>query len=309
MASTPGASACRPPARSACDARATRCLLIRQRRAQTRLASARGVVDACMSKSRSRSLARGRKVADQMLELRDVVRHYHVVGDEVRAVDGVSFLLRAGEMLALQGPSGSGKTTLLLLIAALLKPDSGAIRFEGRDVSALSPKEASDYLLRDVGIVYQNFHLMPRVSALENAATHLMLAGVSTREAETRALPWLERVGLGDRLDYPPERLSGGERQRVAIARTLAAEPRLVLADEPTGNLDSARSRAVVQLLCEVAHEQPPTAVLLVTHDGEAAALADRRLTLRDGRLFDRRDEGSADYPGADGPRKPQVSE
>jgi ABC-type lipoprotein export system ATPase subunit len=219
-----------------------------------------------------------------MLELEEVVRHYHGFGEEVRAIDGVSFALDAGEMLAMQGPSGSGKTTLLLLIAALLKPERGVIRFEGRDVSAFSHREAGDYLMAEVGFIYQNPHLMPRVSALENAATYLVLAGVGIREASKRARPWLERVGLVDRLNYPPERLSGGERQRVAVARALVGEPKLILADEPTGNLDSTRSREVVDLLRSIAHERR-AGVLLVTHDVDAAGLADRRLTLRDGRL------------------------
>jgi putative ABC transport system ATP-binding protein len=230
-----------------------------------------------------------------MLELRDVVMHYHGLGEEVSAVDGVSFDLDAGEMLALHGPSGSGKTTLLLLIAALLKPDSGFIRFAGRDIASFSEKQASDYLMRDVGFIYQSFHLMPRVSALENAATHLILGGIGLRDATARALPWLERVGLGERLDYPPERLSGGERQRIAIARALAGEPKLILADEPTGNLDSARSREVVELLYSIAHERGAS-VLLVTHDIEAATAADRHMTLRDGRLAaDDKLDGDAD--------------
>jgi putative ABC transport system ATP-binding protein len=219
-----------------------------------------------------------------MLELERVVKHYRSAGEEVRAIDGVSLAIAPGEMLALHGPSGSGKTTLLLLIARLLAPDRGAIRFAGRDLAQLSEGEASDYLLRDVGFVYQSPQLMPRVSALENAAVKLLLAGVGTREARRRALPWLERVGLEDSLQRTPEQLSGGERQRVAIARALAGEPRLILADEPTGNLDSARSGEIVELLHSVARERG-AAVLLVTHDVEAAGLADRSCTLRDGRL------------------------
>jgi putative ABC transport system ATP-binding protein len=196
----------------------------------------------------------------------------------------VSLAIEPGEMVALHGPSGSGKTTLLLLIARLLEPDRGAIRFAGRDLSLLSEGEASDYLLRDVGFVYQSPQLMPRVSALENASVKLLLAGVGMREAQARALPWLERVGLGDSPRRTPEQLSGGERQRVAIARALAGEPGLILADEPTGNLDSARSGEIVELLHSVARERG-AAVLLVTHDVEAASLADRSCTLRDGRL------------------------
>jgi len=219
-----------------------------------------------------------------MLELERVVKHYSGAGESVRAVDGVSLLVEQGEMVALQGPSGSGKTTLLLLIAALLAPDSGTIRFAGRELSALSDDEVSEYLMRDVGFIYQSYRLMPRVSTLENAALKLLVGGMGIREAQARAEPWLHRLGLGDRLEYTPEQLSGGERQRVAIAGALAGEPRLILADEPTGNLDSARSGKTIELLRSLAHEQG-AAVVLVTHDVEAAALADRRYTLRDGKL------------------------
>jgi putative ABC transport system ATP-binding protein len=219
-----------------------------------------------------------------LLELEGVVKHYHGAGEEVRAVDGVSLTIASGEMLALLGPSGSGKTTLLLLIAALLKPDEGAIRYAGRELSSLSESQASEYLLHDVGFVFQNFHLMPRVSAVENAARKLMIRGVGMREAQVRAIPWLERVGLADRLERTPETLSGGERQRVALARALASEPSLILADEPTGNLDSGRSEEIVRLLGSIAHERG-ACVLLVTHDREAAAAADRCCTLRDGKL------------------------
>ena len=219
-----------------------------------------------------------------LLELQDVVKHYHSAGEEVRAVDGVSLHIARGEMLALQGPSGSGKTTLLLLIAALMKPEGGAIRYDGRDLSSLSDNEACDYLMRDVGFIYQRFHLMPKVSALENASIKLLLGGMGMRKAKAATEPWLRRVGLGDRLEHTPAQLSGGERQRVAIARALAGEPRLILADEPTGNLDSARSHEIVELLSSIAHEHE-AAVLLVTHDPEAGALADRRCVLRDGKL------------------------
>jgi putative ABC transport system ATP-binding protein len=219
-----------------------------------------------------------------MLELERVVKHYTGGGEQVRAVDGVSLQVAAGEMAAVQGPSGSGKTTLLLLIAALLAPEQGAIRLAGRDICALSEDEASDYLMRDVGFIYQSYRLMPRVSTVENAALKLLVGGMGVGEANAAVLPWLERLGLGDRLGHTPERLSGGERQRVAIARALAGDPRLILADEPTGNLDSARSIETIELLRTVAHEQG-AAVVLVTHDPDAARLADRRYTLRDGKL------------------------
>lgn len=199
-------------------------------------------------------------------------------------MDGVSLSLRSGEMLALQGPSGSGKTTLLLLIAALLRPEGGSIRFEGSDLGSMSKREAADYLMRDVGFIYQRFHLQPRTSALDNASMGLLLAGMSVASAQARAKEWLGRVGLADRVGRGPEQMSGGERQRVAIARALAGDPKLILADEPTGNLDSARSLEVVELLRALARDHN-AAVLLVTHDAEVAALADRRCTLRDGKL------------------------
>ncbi|HEY2632510.1 MAG TPA: ABC transporter ATP-binding protein [Solirubrobacteraceae bacterium] len=219
-----------------------------------------------------------------MLEIEQLVKSYRGGGERVCAIDGVTLELSSGELLALHGPSGSGKTTLLLLIATLLSPDEGTIRFAGRELSSLSESQACDYLHGEVGFVYQGFQLMPRVSAIENAAIKLVLGGMGTREAQARAMPWLERLGLADHAHRTPERLSAGERQRVAIARALCGEPRLVLADEPTGNLDSARSREVVELLRAVAHEDD-TAVLLVTHDSETASVADRCCTLRDGRL------------------------
>lgn len=228
-----------------------------------------------------------------MLELESVVKHYHGAGEEVRAVDGVSLTVSPGEMVALHGPSGSGKTTLLLLIAALLKSEAGVIRYAGRDISALTDDQASEYLLRDVGFIFQGFHLMPRVSAIENAARKLLMQGVGMRAARSRAVPWLARVGLGERLDYTPEKLSGGERQRVAIAKALACEPGLILADEPTGNLDSGRSQEVVELLGSIAHERDAI-VVLVTHDETIAAIADRRCTLHDGKLTDEQAQKSA---------------
>jgi len=220
-----------------------------------------------------------------MLELERVVKHYRA-GDEeeVRAVDGVSLEVHAGEMVALQGPSGSGKTTLLLLIAGLVPADAGVIRFAGREIAALSEDQASEYLMREIGFIYQSVQLMPRTSVLENASLKLVLGGMGMREAKTQTTPWLERLGLADRLGHTPEQLSGGERQRVAIARALAGDPRLILADEPTGNLDSARSIEIVQLLHTIAGERG-ACVVLVTHDTEAARLADRAYRMRDGTL------------------------
>jgi putative ABC transport system ATP-binding protein len=219
-----------------------------------------------------------------MLELSEVVKRYASGGEQVRAVDGVSLELGAGEMLALQGPSGSGKTTLLLLAAAALRADAGRASYRGRDLATLSEAETAQYRLAELGLVSQNTNLMARVSALENAATKLLLGGVPLDQAREQARHWLGRVGLAAQAQRTPEELSGGERQRVAIARALAGEPNLVLADEPTANLDSERSAEIVTLLSELAQEHG-RAVLLVTHDPDAAAAADRVLRLRDGRL------------------------
>ncbi|HEV2975123.1 MAG TPA: ABC transporter ATP-binding protein [Solirubrobacteraceae bacterium] len=219
------------------------------------------------------------------LELERVVKHYEGAGERVRAVDGIDLRIAPAEMVAVMGPSGSGKTTLLLLIAGLLAPDAGAIRFRGVDLATLSHDARADYLQRDVGFISQNARLMPRVRALENASVKLMLSGVPMREAQAHTLPWLERLGLSGRLlEQTPEQLSGGERQRLAIARALSGEPQLILADEPTGSLDTKRSREIIELLSELAHERA-VAVVLVTHDREAAEQADRTLLLRDGRF------------------------
>jgi putative ABC transport system ATP-binding protein len=219
-----------------------------------------------------------------MLELRDLVKHYPAVGGEsVRAVDGVSLSVAAGEMVALYGPSGSGKTTLLLMVAALLEPTSGSVLVNGRDISSLSEREASNFRLSEMGFVRQNFDLLPGVTAIDNAVLKL-LKHTRWREAHNQIQPLLERLGLGERLEHRAETLSMGERQRVMIARALSSEPKLLLADEPTGSLDSQRSREVLELLRELCRERE-VAVVLVSHDPQAAAYADRVLALRDGKL------------------------
>ncbi len=221
-----------------------------------------------------------------MLELRDLVKHYPAVGGEsVRAVDGVSLSVGAGEMVALYGPSGSGKTTLLLMIATLLTPTSGSISIAGRDVSSLSEREASHFRLSELGFIRQNFDLLPGVSAIDNAVLKL-LKSVRWREAHRQVTPLLERLGLGERLGHSAETLSMGERQRVMIARALSTQPGLLLADEPTGSLDTQRSREVLELLRELCRERD-VAVILVSHDPLAAGYADRAFALRDGTLRD----------------------
>lgn len=230
------------------------------------------------------------------LALSNVIKHYPSGSETVRAIDGVTFEIPPGELVALYGPSGSGKTTLLLLAAGLMAPDAGSVQFDGRDIGGMSARDSAHYRLHDVGFVFQSFHLMPGTSALDNALIKLPISGHTVREAREKTIPWLQRVGLGHRLDHRPEQLSMGERQRVAIARALVAEPNLLLADEPTGNLDSARTREILALLRDVCHERDIPG-LLVTHDAEAVSFVDRTLTLRDGRLLDGLDVELAALP------------
>jgi putative ABC transport system ATP-binding protein len=222
-----------------------------------------------------------------MLDIRRLVKHYPVAGGEpVRAVDDVSLTVARGELVALYGPSGSGKTTLLKLIAAVMTPDSGEVVVSGRDVSHLSDRDAARYRLREVGFVLQTFHMIAGLSAIDNASLKLVGMGLTVREAQQRVMPLIERLGLDERADQRVSVLSMGERQRVAIAKALSTDPGLLLADEPTGNLDTRRGREVLALLSELCRDHD-TAVLLVTHDPQAAAFADRVLALRDGRLVD----------------------
>jgi putative ABC transport system ATP-binding protein len=224
-----------------------------------------------------------------VLELRDVVKHY-LVGDSerVRAVDGISLTVEPGELVTLYGPSGSGKTTLLMLVAALLTPDRGVVQIDGRDLSTLSERQAARLRLYELGFVRQALHLMESASVLDNAALKLLGTNLGVGEAHRRVAPLLERLGLGGRLEHRAEQLSMGERQRVLIARALSTEPKLMLADEPTSNLDSARAHQVLGLLGEICHERN-TALLMVTHDSRAARHADRVHVLSDGTL--------AEYP------------
>jgi putative ABC transport system ATP-binding protein len=225
------------------------------------------------------------------LELLDVVKRYASGGELVPAADGVSLTIAPGEVVALYGPSGSGKTTLLLLAAGLLEPDAGDVRFGGRSVARLSADEGAHYR-RSLGFVFQSFHLMPSVPAIDNATLKLLADGMSPARARRQATTWLARLGLADRAHHPPERLSMGERQRVAIARALVNDPQMILADEPTGSLDSVRSRQTLGMLSRLCRERG-VGMLLVTHDREAARFADRIFDLRDGRLAER-----ADHPG-----------
>ncbi|MCA9050246.1 MAG: ABC transporter ATP-binding protein [Planctomycetaceae bacterium] len=205
-------------------------------------------------------------------------------GVEIQPFRNVTLRIRRGEMLAIMGPSGSGKSTLLHVLGGIETPTSGDIRIEGQNVSELSDRDRTLLRRRRIGFIFQSFNLVPTLSVSENVSLPLMLDGVSAREAESRALAGLERVSLSHRLNHLPMQLSGGEQQRVAIARALVINPALVLADEPTGNLDSVRGRDITRLLRQAAHENHRT-VVVVTHDIRVASQADRLIVLLDGRM------------------------
>jgi putative ABC transport system ATP-binding protein len=202
-----------------------------------------------------------------------------------------SFFLKSGDFVALVGPSGSGKSTLLNLIGLLDRPDSGDIVVDGRSVTIISPPIAARLRNELIGFVFQSFHLLPRLTAWENVALPLFHRGVGRSERKGAALAMLGRVGLSDRAEHHPGKLSGGQRQRVAIARALVTEPRLILADEPTGNLDSATGLQVMDLLRQLNRDLGVT-ILMVTHDRDMARLCDRVIEIRDGRVLPQEEQG-----------------
>ncbi len=219
-----------------------------------------------------------------MIRLEDVWRIYRVGQSEVRALKGVSLEIRLGEHLALMGPSGSGKSTLMHILGFLDRPTRGRYLFEDRDVGTLSDEERSRLRQHEIGFVFQFFHLLPRLTALGNVELPMLFAGVPRGERHRRAREALEAVGLAGRMDHRPDQLSGGQRQRVAIARAVVMDPSLLLADEPTGNLDRASAEEVMELL-ETLNRQGKTLVV-VTHDPEVAARARRVVRLSDGELL-----------------------
>jgi putative ABC transport system ATP-binding protein len=218
-----------------------------------------------------------------LLEIRDLVKHYQLgKAEPVHAINGVTLTIEPGEFVALYGPSGSGKSTLIDLVAAVKPPDSGTVRFNGRDLAAMSSRELDDFRLNDLGVIGQPENLTEGATAIEEASLRLCLT--NTRDAESGIVPLMNRLGLGSRLHHSTEELSMGERQRVMIAMALATKPTLVLADEPTGNLDTDNSENVLRLLQETCEERG-AALLLATHDPQAAAFAGQVHELRDGRL------------------------
>ncbi len=218
--------------------------------------------------------------ASPLLEVKDVHRDFD--GGHVLALRGVSFGIRQGEFVAIIGASGSGKSTLLSLLGALDEADQGEILFRGEPITKLADPAA--FRARNIGFIFQSFHLLPTLTSLENVQVPMFEMGWSLRERQRRARELLEAVGMGHRLDHLPSKLSGGERQRVAIARSLANDPPILLADEPTGNLDTKNSGQIMELL-ETLHRDKGMTLILVTHDLSVARAADRIITMRDGQV------------------------
>ena len=220
------------------------------------------------------------------LDVRDATKRFGEGDTAVTAVRGVSLAVEPGEIVLIMGPSGSGKTTLLSMMGALLKPTEGSIHLDGTDISALSEGRLPDIRLRQFGFVFQDFNLLSALSALENVAIVAELAGLNGRVARAKATALLTELGLGDRLSFLPEKLSGGEKQRVAIARALINDAALILADEPTANLDSKIGHEIMRLLRRIAKEQGRS-VVIVSHDQRIRDIADRVLWLEDGAFKD----------------------
>lgn len=222
------------------------------------------------------------------IQLSGIRKIYHIGGETLAALDGITTNIYQGEFAALMGPSGSGKSTLMNILGCLDRPSEGSYKLDGEEVAGLSDDKLAVTRNRKIGFVFQNFNLLSRISALENVALPLVYAGIGRRERLERAQYYLEAVGLGDRADHQPNELSGGQRQRVAIARALVNDPHIIMADEPTGNLDTKSTREIMDIF-EDMHEKGRT-IILVTHEPEIAACASRQLLVRDGRIT--RDEG-----------------
>jgi putative ABC transport system ATP-binding protein len=221
-----------------------------------------------------------------LYELRDVRRYFNRGPTEVRAVDGIDLDIAPGEFIAIEGPSGSGKSTLLQLLGGLERATAGSLTFGGVELARMSDRELTQFRAHDVGFVFQHFNLIPTLTAAENVQAPLAVSTIPKAEHATRVGELLAQVGLAARHDHLPSNLSGGEQQRVAIARALANRPRVILADEPTGNLDSATTAEIIELLADLASETDVT-VIVVTHADHVAERARRRIRLRDGQVLD----------------------
>ena len=219
-----------------------------------------------------------------MIEIEELSRHYQMGPTTVKAIDQIALSIDEGAFVSIVGPSGSGKTTLMNIIGCLDSPTNGRYLLDGQDVSNLSKSELAETRNRSIGFVFQSFNLLPRQSARENVELPMIYAGIAPKERRRRALDMLDRVHLADRSEHVPNELSGGQRQRVAIARALAGNPQLILADEPTGALDSKTGVEIIELFREL--NASGVSLIMVTHDNELAAQADRVIQIKDGRVL-----------------------
>jgi putative ABC transport system ATP-binding protein len=231
--------------------------------------------------------------ASPLIEVVDLEKDYPTGAGVFKALRGVSLGIAEGEFVAIMGASGSGKSTFMNLLGCLDRPTRGVYRLSGQEVSSLSSDQLAALRNREIGFVFQGFNLLPKLSALDNVALPLMYAGMGREARRRQAQGVLERVGLGERSHHTPMQLSGGQQQRVAIARALATRPRIILADEPTGNLDSETSRQVMELFSQFNREEGITLVL-VTHEADIAAYAQRRIRFQDGRVVEDRTHAKA---------------
>ena len=218
-----------------------------------------------------------------MIDLTGISKTYRMGEIDIYALSGVDLSVRQGDLIAIMGPSGSGKSTLMNIVGCLDRPTAGSYRFEDREISTMSDDELAHVRNAKIGFVFQSFNLLPRFSALKNVEMPLVYSGIPSRDRTDRAMPVLERVGLGDRMHHKPTELSGGQQQRVAIARALVNSPPLLLADEPTGNLDSHSGAEILNILVDL-HRQGVT-IIIVTHDQSVAARCSRIITLKDGSI------------------------
>lgn len=222
---------------------------------------------------------------EPFLSVQMVTKSFRIASSKIDVLKGVSFSARRGEWLALVGASGSGKTTLLDIVGTISRPDTGRVLIDGADTTAMSSRQTVLFRRKKIGFVFQSYHLLPELTVLENAMLPGMLEGKAVRVCRKRAESLLERLGLSHRLAHRPNELSGGEQQRVAIARALQNEPELLLADEPTGNLDSVTGKGILEIFRSI-HDEGKMTIVMVTHDHTIAALADRILELRDGCFY-----------------------
>lgn len=219
-----------------------------------------------------------------MIELRDVTKVYELGGEKIYALNSVQLVIADGDFIVVAGPSGSGKSTLANIIGGLDTPDKGQVLVDGKDIAKLTDRALSNYRNKKIGFIFQSFNLQPTFTALENVTVPLILAGMSYTERKRRAQTCLKAVGLEDRMKHRPNQLSGGQRQRVCIARALANNPKMIIADEPTGNLDSIKGAEIIDLLKKLNDDNGIT-LLIITHDQVVAKQAKRVFTIRDGKL------------------------